>query len=91
MSYTVELRYIDRNLADLLHDMRLWLDQNRINPEQFHHSSAPPGLAFRIEFSDRDQATEFAEASGGWVEGADPKGTGPLWVTPPSPRKTHRP
>jgi len=91
MSYTVELRYIGGDLAGLLHDMQVWLDRNRIKAEQFHHSSAPPGLAFRIEFSDRDQATAFAEAFGGCVEGADPQGTGARWVIPPSPRTMHRP
>ena len=90
MTYTVELRYIGGDLAQLLHDMRVWLDQNRIKAEQFHHSSGPPGLAFRVEFSDRNQATAFAEAFGGWVEGADPQGTGAGWVKPPSPRKTYR-
>jgi|GEM_PF-6513897 len=89
MTYTVELRYIGGDLADLLRDTRIWLDRNRIKPESFRHSSSPPGLAFRIELSDRDQATAFAEAFGGWVEGTDPQGTGAHWVMPPSPRKTH--
>jgi hypothetical protein len=90
MTYTVELRYIDGNLAGLLHDMRLWFDRNRIKPEEFRHSSGPPGLAFRVGFGDPDQASAFAEAFGGRVECADPQGTGARWVIPPSPRKTHR-
>jgi hypothetical protein len=90
MTYTVELRYIDGDLAGLLHDMQVWFDRNRIRPEQFHHSSGLPGLAFRVEFSDRDQAAVFAEAFRGWVECADPQRTGARWVIPPSPRKTHR-
>ena len=80
MTYTVELRYIGGNLADLLHDMRLWFDRNRTKPEEFHHSSAPPGLAFRVGFGDRDQASAFAEAFQGCVECADPQGTGARWV-----------
>jgi len=28
MSYTMELRYIGGDLADLTHDMRVWLGQN---------------------------------------------------------------
>jgi hypothetical protein len=90
MTYTVELRYIGGNLADLLHDMRLWFDRNRTKPEEFHHSSAPPGLAFRVGFGDRDQASAFAETFQGCVECADPQGTGARWVIPPSPQKTHR-
>ena len=88
MIYTVELRYIGGNLADLLHDMRLWFDRNRTKPEEFYHSSAPPGLAFRVGFGDRDQASAFAEAFQGCVEGDDPQGTGARWMTPPSPRET---
>jgi hypothetical protein len=90
MIYTVELRYIDGNLADVLHDMRLWFDRNRIKPEEFHHSSGPPGLAFRIGFGARDEASAFAEAFRGWVECAHPQGTGARWVIAPSPQKTHR-
>lgn len=89
MSYTVELRYIGGDLAGLLHDIQIWLNRRQIKAEQIRHSSGPPGLAFRIEFTDRDHATAFAEAFGGWVERADPQGMGSRWVKPPSPRATH--
>jgi len=83
MGHTVELRYIGGDLAALMQDMRAWLDRNQIKAEQFQHSSAPPGLAFRIELSDRDQATAFAEAFGGWVDCADGQAVGRRWVISP--------
>jgi hypothetical protein len=90
MTYTVELRYIGGDLADLIRDMRAWLHRNRINPEELHHSSSPPGLAFRVAFSDRDQARRFAEAFRGWLECADPQGAGGRWTAALSPQKTRR-
>jgi hypothetical protein len=92
MSYTVELRYIDGDLGDLLCQMQAWLERNRIEMAELHHSSGPPGLAFRIQFRDHNQATAFAEAfRGRIVECADPQSAGPCWVIPPSPRHTRRP
>ena len=90
MTYTVELRYIDGELDDLVHDIRQWLDRNQINAEEFYHSSGPPGLAFRIQFRDRDQAAAFAEAFDGWVAGDDPQEAGARWVMPPSRRQPRR-
>ena len=71
MTYVVELRYIGGDLAKLKRDMLDWLDRNGVEPEAFHHSSAPPGLAFRVVFGDRGHAAAFAEAFGGWIEDAD--------------------
>lgn len=82
MTYMVELRYIDGDLAGLMRDMRSWLDRNRIEAEEFYHSSAPPGLAFRIGFRHPDNAAAFADAFGGWVEGAE--GIGLCWTHPHS-------
>jgi hypothetical protein len=86
MSYTVQLRYIDRDLGGRLREMREWLERNGITPEELHQSTCPPGLAFRIEFSDLDQAQAFAAAFDGSVEGPDPHGAGACWVLPPSAR-----
>lgn len=87
MTYTVELRYIGGDPARLMRDMRIWLDRNHLEPEEFYHSSAPPGVAFRVGFSDRDNAAAFARAFGGWLEGADQAGAGPRWIVPSSPRR----
>jgi hypothetical protein len=85
MTYVVELRYIGGDLANLMGDMRSWLNQNQIEPGEFYHSSGVPGLAFRVGFGDQDHAAAFAEAFGGWLECADPHGQ-VRWTTPPSPR-----
>ena len=79
MTYIVELRYVGGDLGDLMGKMRRWLDQNRIEPEDFLHSSGPPGLAFRVGFSDPDAAEAFAEAFGGCVACAHPEGAGGRW------------
>ncbi len=91
MTNIVELRYIGGDLAELMRDMRMWLDCNRIETEEFHHSSGPPGLAFRVGFSDRNNAAAFAKAFGGSLEGADPQGAGARWTIPPPPRMMRRP
>jgi hypothetical protein len=83
MIYMVELRYIGGDLADLMRDMQTWLDYNQIETQEFHHSSGPPGLAFRVGFSDRDHATAFAEAFDGWLGDTDPQRMGARWTTPP--------
>ena len=84
MTYIVELRYIGGDLSDLMRDMRIWFDRNRIEPEELHHSSCPPGLAFRVGFGDRDDAAAFAKAFEGWLECAGPQGASPRWTIPPS-------
>jgi hypothetical protein len=82
MSYVVELRYIGGELAHLMRDMQAWLDRKRIQPVEFQHSVAPPGLAFRVAFAEPSDAAAFAKAFGGWVEGAHAHGTA-RWTTPP--------
>ena len=88
MSYTVQLRYIDRDLAGRLREMQEWLKRNGIKPQELQRSSCPPGLAFRVEFSDLDQAKAFAAAFDSSVQGADPHGAGASWVLPPALRET---
>ncbi len=90
MTYIVELRYIGGDLADLMSEMRAWLDHNRVEPEEFHQSSGPPGLAFRVGFGDEDDAAAFAEAFEGCLECADPQGAGGRWSAPHTPRMAHR-
>ena len=83
MIYMVELRYVGGDLADLICDMRMWLDRNLIKASEFHHTSAAPELAFRVAFDDEDHATAFAEAFHGWVESAGAQGEA-HWTMPPS-------
>ena len=83
MTYMVELRYIGGDLAELTRNLQMWLDHNRIEVQELYHSSAPPGLAFRVGFNDRDHASAFANAFRGWLECADPQGKGASWTIPP--------
>lgn len=86
MTYTVEVRRIGADLAQLMSDMRTWLDHNSIEPESFQHSTGCPGLAFRVGFQAEPQAAAFADAFGGRVEQVDPAG-GPQWVVRPAARR----
>ena len=88
MTYVVELRYIGGDLASLMREMRIWLDRNQVEPEEFHHSSAPPGVAFRVGFSDQNDAAAFAEEFKGWLECAEPQRTEARWTIPTSSRMT---
>jgi hypothetical protein len=83
MTYIVELRYIVGDLADLMCDMRTWLDHNGIEADEFNHCSGTPGVAFRVGFKNQDHAAAFAEAFGGWVESADLSDVAAHWTTPP--------
>jgi hypothetical protein len=83
MTHMVELRYIGGDLADLMCEMRTWLDYNQIEAEEFYHSSSGSGLAVRVGFAEADHAAAFAEAFDGWVECDDPQGARPHWTMPP--------
>ena len=86
MTYTVEVRRIGAELADLMSDMRTWLDHHSIEPELFHHSTGCPGLAFRVGFRTEPHAAAFADAFGGRLEQADPMAE-PLWHRRPTARR----
>jgi hypothetical protein len=88
MTYIVELRYIGGDLGSLMRDMRIWLGRNQIEPEEFHHASAPPGVAFRVGFSDQDHAAAFAGAFKGRLECGEPQGTETRWTIPTSSSRT---
>ena len=88
MIYIVELRYIGGDLPSLMRDIRIWLDHNQVEPEEFHHTSAPPGVAFRVGFSDQNDAAAFAGEFKGWLECAEPQATDARWTIPTSSRMT---
>lgn len=86
MTYMVELRYIGGDRTELVRAMQAWLEQNHIDVAEFHHTTAAPGLAFRVGFRNGDHATAFAQAFRGCVEGTGPQQSGESWTTPPPPR-----
>ena len=85
MTYIVEVRYIGGDWADLMADMRSWLDRRQIDTEEFDYSSLGRGIAFRVGFRSEDQAAAFAEAFGGRLQSANPRGATEQWRMPRSP------
>jgi hypothetical protein len=79
MPYTVEVRRIGADLAASMAEMRLWFDDNWINPSEFDHSTGGPGIAFRLVFRAERDAVAFAEAFRGTLN----DGSEPQWVLPP--------
>src|SRR5579864_8603488 len=72
VTYIVEVRYIGSDWADLMADMRSWLDRRQIDAEEFDYSLAGLGIAFRVGFHGEDQAAAFAEAFGGRLHSGAP-------------------
>jgi hypothetical protein len=72
--WIVEVRYGGSDWADLLGDMRSWLDRRQIDAERFDHSSLGRGAAISAGFFSEDQAAVFAEAFGGRLQSTDPHG-----------------
>jgi hypothetical protein len=85
MPYIVEVRYIGGDWADLMADMRSWLDRRQIDTEEFNYSSPGRGIAFRVGFRNENQAAAFAEAFGGRLQSANPREAAEQWRMPRSP------
>ena len=79
MTYLVEVRYTGGDWADLIADMRSWLDRRQIDTEEFNYSSLGRGIALRVGFRSEDQAAAFAEAFGGRLQSASPRGAAEQW------------
>jgi hypothetical protein len=85
MNYLVEVRYTGGDWADLMADMRSWLDRRKIDTEEFNYSSLGRGITFRVGFRGENQAAAFAEAFGGRLQYANPRGAAEQWRMPRSP------
>ena len=73
MSTTVEIHMSGSELADTMHEMRVWLDHRKVVPRAFRQSICAQGLALRIEFDGQRDAEEFVARFGGCVLGAAPE------------------
>ena len=52
--------------ASVMADMRIWLDDRRISPDHFNHSSPPNGMiTITVYFGSPADAAAFAERFGG--------------------------
>jgi hypothetical protein len=85
MTYLVEVRYTGSDWADLMADMRSWLNRRQIDTEEFNYSSLGRGITFRVGFRGENQAAAFAEAFGGRLQSANPRGAAEQWRMPHSP------
>jgi hypothetical protein len=62
---TAEIQISDVEFADLLKDMRLWLDAHRFEPSTFTYFFLCPGMMLRVSFAIDDEAAAFAAEFGG--------------------------
>lgn len=71
MKYIVEVRYTGVDWADLLADMRSWLDRRQIKVEEFSHVLLSRGVAVRVSFYSKDHAAAFATSFSGRLQSAE--------------------
>jgi hypothetical protein len=72
VKHIVEVRYAGADWADLIADMRSWLDRRQIKVKEFSHALLGRGVAVRVGFRDRDHAAAFAASFSGRLQSAEP-------------------
>jgi hypothetical protein len=72
VKYTVEVRYTGVDWADLMADMRSWLERRQIEVDVFNHTLLGPGVAVRVGFYNEDHAAAFATSFSGRLQSAEP-------------------
>jgi hypothetical protein len=72
VNYIVEVRYTGVDWADLIADMRSWLDRRQIKVEEFSHTLLGRGVAVRVGFHKQDHAVAFATSFSGLLQSAEP-------------------
>jgi hypothetical protein len=72
VKYIVEVRYTRVDWADLIADMRSWLDRRQIQVEEFSHALLGRGVARRVGFYNEDHAAAFATSFSGRLQSAEP-------------------
>ena len=72
MIWIVDVRYSGGDWADLLADMRSWLDRRQVDAEEFSHSLLGQSITVRVGFRDEDDAAVFASAFSGRLLSTDP-------------------
>lgn len=71
MKHIVEVRYAGADWADLIADMRSWLDRRQIKVEEFSHTLLGRGIAVCVGFCDEDNAGAFATSFSGRLQSAE--------------------
>ncbi len=57
---TAEIYLHDKDFANQLKEMRIWLDGRRYHPSSFAYRQLDAGAAIRVAFEDGTEAREFA-------------------------------
>jgi hypothetical protein len=73
VNYIVEVRYTGPDWADLVADIRSWLDRRQIKVDEFAHTLLGRGVAVRVGFDDQDHAAAFATAFSGRLQSVEPR------------------
>jgi hypothetical protein len=72
VKYIVEVRYSGIDWADLVADMRSWLDRRQIEVDEFSHTLLGRGVAVRVGFYNEDHAAAFATSFSGRLQSVEP-------------------
>jgi hypothetical protein len=72
VNHVVEVCYTGGDWADLVADMRSWLDRRQIETDEFEHSVPGRGIDVRVGFRDENHAAAFASAFSGRLESPAP-------------------
>ena len=65
--FAIEVRLEKKLLVPLMSQMRLWLDQRRIEPSSFRYVAGSSLATVRVGFKAESDASAFAEHFGGPV------------------------
>lgn len=76
MKYIVEVRYTGIDWADLVADMRSWLDRRQIKVDEFSRTLLGRGVAIRVGFYNEDYAAAFATSFSGRLQFVEPDQVG---------------
>lgn len=78
MKYIVEVRYTGIDWADLVADMRSWLDRRKMKVDEFSRTLLGRGVAIRVGFYNEDYAAAFATSFSGRLQLVEPDQVGAL-------------
>jgi hypothetical protein len=78
VKYIVEVRYTGIDWADLVADMRSWLDRRKMKVDEFSRTLLGRGVAIRVGFYNEDYAAAFATSFSGRLQLVEPDQVGAL-------------
>ena len=59
---TIRIEPRETSLAQIMNEVRAWLDSNKIEPVDFKTIISHRGVGFELRFQERDQAELFQQA-----------------------------